>query len=111
IAVRRDGPVEVANAIRNGTASNDVLEATRNRAPGANPYLDLDAAQRRGIRLVVPESDDWPHFALACLEATGDLRAKEYARGQRAAAERGELIPPLALWARGPLDLSSIGTR
>jgi DNA processing protein len=127
IAVRRDGPVDTAAAIMKGRARTDVLAATAGRAATADPHADLEAAQRRGVRLVVPESDEWPHFALAALEATGARCALEYERRRAArgrdprAAERsgsgrhqparGEPIPPLALWARGPVNLAPVGVR
>jgi DNA processing protein len=119
IAVRQDGPVETVNAIRSGRARADVLAATASRARGADPQADLEAAHRRGVRLIVPESDEWPHFAMSALEAAGARRAAQYENRRRAALkrghdpapERGELIPPLALWVRGPLDLAPVGVR
>ena len=57
----------------------------------ADPAADLDAAERHGLRLVVPESPDWPHFALACLEHAGARRAAEYAAGRTRRAEAASL--------------------
>ncbi|MDT4913219.1 MAG: processing protein [Pseudonocardiales bacterium] len=109
--VRRDGAVEAARAIRDGTVDDRVSEATAARAAHVDPYADLEAAQRHGIRLVVPESDEWPHFAFAALEATALRRLETYTSGQRKHAEGGELIPPLALWVRGTSELSTVGVR
>jgi DNA processing protein len=111
IAVRRDGPVEVARAIRAGRAGSLVSAAVAARAATADPYGDLEAAQRRGARLVVPESAEWPHFAFSALEAAGERRAKRWLSGDRKPSDSGEPIPPLALWISGTLDLASVGVR
>ncbi len=111
MAVCAEGPVAVAQRIRAGTAARDVLAACAARAAQTDPSADLDAAHRHGIRLVVPESDEWPHYGLSCLEAAGARRAAAYKDGQRKIAEGGEPIPPLALWVRGTADLASLGVR
>lgn len=109
--VQAVGPVEAVAAIRAGTAPPDVLGATAARRVGTDPEADLDAADRCGVRLVMPESAEWPHFAFAALERTARDRAATYHAGQRTHRESGEPIPPLALWARGPLDLAPVGVR
>jgi DNA processing protein len=109
--VRKVGPVEAVQQIQAGRAGNDVQNVTAARIGAADPHADLEAAQRHGVRLIVPESDEWPHFALSCLERTGIARAKEFADGKRTHAEYGEPIPPLALWARGPVNLATVGIR
>jgi DNA processing protein len=88
-----------------------VLKATEARRCDADPQADLDTASRHGIRLVVPESDDWPHFALAALEAAGSKRLVAYNRGATSRNESGEPMPPLALWVKGVADLATLGTR
>jgi DNA processing protein len=110
-AVRRDGPVATARAVRRRTAGAEVLAATEARARGADPEADLEAADRAGVRLVAPESPDWPHLGLACLEHTGVRRVAQYAAGDRARATYGEPIPPLVLWVKGTADLASLGVR
>ena len=114
-AVRQEGPVEVARAIRAGRAaelvSGGVPPALLARAAEADPYADLEAAARHGIRFVVPESSEWPHFAFAALERAGQRRAQAWFRGQRQQSEGGEPVPPLALWIRGPLDPTELGVR
>lgn len=110
--VRDLGPVEAARVVRAGAAGlDDVVAATSARRDVTDPHADLDAAHRRGIRLVVPESDDWPHFAMAALEHAGLARLAEYRNGLTRHADHGEPIPPLALWARGPGDLASLAVR
>src|SRR5438067_2205209 len=80
--VQKVGPVVAVEAIRSGSAPESVMKATRARRAQTDPHADLEAADRHGIRLVVPESDDWPHFALAALERTGIERAARYERGE-----------------------------
>jgi DNA processing protein len=110
-AVRRDGPVEAARGLRAGRIGRDSFRAEAARAERADPYADLEAGERHGIRLVVPESDEWPHFAFAALEAAGLRRLERYEEGDRRHSEKGELIPPLALWVRGTVDLATVGVR
>lgn len=109
--VGRVGPVAAARAIAHGHVTDEVRRATASRRDDADPYADLEAAERNGIRLVTPESDEWPHFALAALERTGIDRLKRYQDGDRRLDEAGEPIPPLALWVRGVADLASVGVR
>ena len=109
--VRKDGPVAVAAQIRAGTAPDGIASATEARRAVADPEADLEAAERHGLRLVVPESPDWPHFALSCLEHAGARRAAEYATGRVRRSEQGEPVPPLALWVRGSGDLAGLGVR
>jgi DNA processing protein len=109
--VRLVGPVEAAEAIRSAVAPPEVLAATASRRASADPEADLQAAQRGGVRLIVPESDEWPHFGFAALERVAEQRLAAYENGARAHSDSGEPIPPLALWARGPLDPAPLGAR
>ena len=109
--VRSVGPVEAAASLRAGRGDDDALAATAARRADAHPESDLEAAHRRGVRLVVPESSEWPHFAFAALERAGAARATSYAAGDRTRRESGEPMPPLALWVRGPGELATVGTR
>jgi DNA processing protein len=109
--VDREGPVAAVQALRAGRYGHDEFPAHALRIAEADPVADLEAAHRHGIRLVVPESDEWPHFALAALEIAGRRRVDEWQNGRREQNENGELIPPLALWIRGALDLPTVGIR
>jgi len=109
--VRRLGPVAAARLIGSGAATSDLAAATAARRDHVDPHADLEAAQRHGIRLVAPESDEWPHFAFAALERTGNSRAATFEAGERKHLESGEPMPPLALWVRGVADLASLGVR
>jgi DNA processing protein len=111
-SIRQHGPVVVAEAVRAGSLDDpDLAAATAQRAAQSDPYADLEAAERHGMRLIVPESDEWPHFALAALEATGLRRLGTYTVGHRKPVEGGEPIPPIALWVRGTIDLATVGVR
>ncbi|WP_375478385.1 DNA-processing protein DprA [uncultured Jatrophihabitans sp.] len=110
-AVRRLGPVRVAHDIQAGAAEPKVQAAAAVRAGHSDPYADLDAAHRLGIRLVVPESDEWPHFAMSCLEAAALRRLGSFRAGQEQHAEYGEPVPPLALWVQGFADITALGAR
>jgi DNA processing protein len=109
--VDREGPLAAVEALRAGRYEAERFPAHARRVAEADPYGDLDAAQRHGIRLVVPESDEWPHFAFAAFEAPARRRVAAWELGHREQNRSGELIPPLALWVRGTLDLSSVGLR
>lgn len=104
------GPVEAARVIRAGDdpRSRTVTEARRH---SCDPHADLEAAERFGVRLVTPESDEWPHFAFAALEHAGLQRWRRYCEGDTTAADSGEPMPPVALWVLGPGELASLGVR
>ncbi|MGH8861369.1 MAG: DNA-processing protein DprA [Jatrophihabitantaceae bacterium] len=105
------GPVQAMRDLRAGRASGPVLAETAARRENADPHADLAAAERHGVRLLVPEGDEWPHFAMACLERAVRPRAAAHAAGRFTRSESGEPVPPLALWARGALDPSTLGVR
>ncbi|MDP9116407.1 MAG: DNA-processing protein DprA [Actinomycetota bacterium] len=95
--VRDRGPVAAARAIQDATAPQDVRQLTDARRTWVDPSADLEAAERHGIRLIGPESAQWPHFALSALEHAGTRLA--------------HLVPPLALWVRGEADLTALAVR
>jgi len=109
--VRREGPLHAAAAIQRGDVPPEVAAATSARRHSADPGADLEAAVRHGLRLVVPESEDWPHFALAALDAAVLRRLPSYRSGTHRHHESGEPVPPLALWVKGGGDLASAGVR
>jgi DNA processing protein len=109
--VRELGYPAAAAAVRSAQVSPEVAASTEARRMTAQPEADLDAAARNNIRLIIPVSQQWPHFAFAALEAVGERRAAESRAGVPRSSERGEAIPPLALWVRGNGDLSSVGVR
>lgn len=102
------GALEAAARIRAGQVDAAVRTATAARRASCEPEADLEAAHRLGLRLVTPESADWPHFGFAALEHSGARRVAD----QSANRERsGELVPPLALWVKGNAELSTLGLR
>jgi DNA processing protein len=109
--VRGFGPVEAMRRILAGAVPAKVLDATAARARTVDPHADLEAAARHGIRLVVPESDEWPHFGLACLERASDVRLAERELPGFELLEGGEPVPPLALWVRGTMTIEALAVR
>jgi DNA processing protein len=109
--VRTVGPVEAMRRILAGAAPPKVTEATATRVPSIDPHADLEAAARHGIRLIVPESDEWPHFGLACLERAGEIRLAERDQPGFKPLEGGEPVPPLALWVRGTMTIETLAVR
>lgn len=109
--VQEHGYVAAAEAVRRGDAPPEVAAHTEARRSTADPGADLEAAERNAIRLITPLDDEWPHFGLAALSVAGERRATEWLAGARTRPERGELMPPLALWVRGAGDLRSLGVR
>ena len=64
------------------------------RLAAVEPGRDLAAAERSGLRFVVPGDDEWP-------PALDDLRTTEPVQ------ERGGV--PIGLWVRGPVRLDALG--
>jgi DNA processing protein len=89
------GPVLAARRIREASAPPAVHAATEARR-GCDPEVDLDAARRCGLRLVVPESGEWPHFALATLQRAGERLSLPSAAGRRRAVAQGGALRDIA---------------
>jgi DNA processing protein len=109
--VRREGPVAAAAAIRRGDVPGDVAAATAARRESTDPAADLEAGLRHGMRLVVPESAEWPHFALAALDTAGRRLLPSYRADTERRRDGGDPVPPLALWVKGPGDLAAAAVR
>lgn len=109
--VRDLGPVDAMRALRTGRVPERVAAETAARRASVDPEVDLASAERHGMRLVVPESEDWPSFALAALESAVLSRVRAHAGASYRRNESGEPVPPLALWVRGPADLAPLGVR
>lgn len=96
--VDRVGAVEAARRIRAGEGLPDDLDAATAARRGTDrAEADLAALAARGGRLLVPEGPDWP--------------AAAFAFPPSAAQALPDLVPPLALWARGPASLADAGRR
>jgi DNA processing protein len=91
--VQQLGPVEAVRRIRTGAVPAAISLATGARRHLDQVDADLDLAERHSLRVLLPEDEGWPHFALLPMEA---------------ATARGvpDLAPPLMVWLRGspPLD-------
>ncbi len=89
------GPVEAVRQIRAGTAPSAVSDATAGRRNEDRVDADLLRASRNGLRILFPEDEEWPGFALLRMEA---------------ATARGvpDLAPPLMLWLRGGTRLDEL---
>ena len=109
--VQHCGYPAAAAAIRAGDVPPEVASCTEARRAVTDPEADLAAAERNGIRLLTPADADWPHFAFAALQVTGQRRVAQWQAGVRVRPQRGELIPPLALWVRGSAPLATVGLR
>jgi DNA processing protein len=109
--VQHYGYPAAAAAVRAGDVPAEVASCTEARRAAADPEADLAAAERNGIRLVTPADADWPHFAFAALQVTGQQRVAQWQAGLRVRSQRGELLPPLALWVRGSAPLATVGLR
>ena len=70
------------------------LEGYRARLAGLDPRLELQRAERAGIRLVVPADAEWP----------GQLADLETSLRERLPGVQ-PLVPPMGLWVRGEEDL------
>src|SRR4051812_18962852 len=87
VFVGRHGPVAAAAAVRSGDCPERVRDETEARRDFERAEDDLAAGERLGARLVIPEDDEWPAWALLCL----DLAT---CRGVQGVAQ------PIALWVR-----------
>ena len=107
-AVRRAGRAgRAAAAMRAGRPRPRSL--VPRRAGPRDAHADLETAERHGMRLVVPESSDWPHFALGALERAGRAACGSIAGARR--MRRRRTVPPLALWVKGLVTSPRSGIR
>lgn len=109
--VEEHGPVASAEMIRAGAVPAEIAAATAARRTSADGEADLAAAARHGLRWVVPESPDWPHFAFAPLYAAQRRRWHAYVGGARSARYGGEPTVPIGLWVAGSLPLAESAVR
>ncbi len=102
------GPVEAVRRLRGGLAPESVRSLVGARADQDGTLADLQRAQRCQARLLVPEDDEWPALPLHALT----LAVASEARTRRDQSDRTKaLVPPLALWVRGPGKLDELADR
>ncbi|MGY1649924.1 DNA-processing protein DprA [Geodermatophilus sp. SYSU D01119] len=101
------GPAAAVRALRDGTAPGALRALVGSRAERDASLADLRRAERCGARLVVPEDDEWPAFALHPLTVAAHGGGDGGDGGVEGQGDRTTaLVPPMALWVRGeaPLD-------
>jgi DNA processing protein len=102
------GPVMAVRRIRSGQAPDRIRALVGARAEQDESLADLRRAERCGARLVVPEDDEWPAFALHALTLAVSEEPQDHAnQSDRTLAP----VPPLALWVRGPARLDELVDR
>jgi DNA processing protein len=87
------GAVQVYDYLRAERDATGVATDVAARLQGLDPAGDLEQAERRGIRFVVPGDAEWPH-RLADLDRCPPLHGRGGA--------------PLGLWLRGPARLDQV---
>lgn len=92
--VAAEGPVRAAERVRRGAVPAPVLRATVARRDHDQAAADLAAAAASGARLLTPDDDHWPRWALLALRGGPDA-----------------LVAPLALWVRGAGRLDELAER
>ena len=102
------GPVQAVRQVRAGSAPERIRTIVGVRAAQDESLADLSRAQRCDARLVIPEDDEWPAFALHALTvATSREPADHRDQPDRTLAP----VPPVALWVRGPARLDELVER
>ncbi|MGY2064874.1 DNA-processing protein DprA [Blastococcus sp. SYSU DS0619] len=102
------GPVDAVRRLRAGTAPDRIRSVVGARVHEDTTLADLTRAERCEARLVVPEDDEWPAFALHALTRA---TAEEPHDPARQAKRTQALVPPLALWVRGRARLTDLTDR
>ena len=94
------GVVEAADLVRRGAVPPEVLSRVEARQEMDCAADDLEILDRRGGRLITPDDDEWPDFAMLAFttERPGTTR-------------RAEDHPPLVLWAVGPATAAQVAYR
>jgi DNA processing protein len=88
------GAVRLRELLSDPTQETPEALDVASRLRGLNPLAELERAQKRGLRYVVPGDDEWP-------SQIDDLMRAELLD------HRGG--PPLGLWVRGPTRLDRLG--
>lgn len=96
--IRRLGVCGLVERLLDGTAPRGIRGATAERIARADPVQDLAAAERRGIRFLMPGDADWPAQAISPLHMASAGSAQRVA-------------PPEWLWVQGEGSLDELLTR
>jgi DNA processing protein len=87
------GAVKLRELLSDPAQETPEARDVASRLRGLNPVAELEHAQRRGLRYIVPSDDEWP-------SQIDDLMRAELLD------HRGG--PPLGLWVRGPTRLDQL---
>jgi DNA processing protein len=105
LLVHEIGPVEALQRLRDRAVSPTLADLVSPRLGGTDVAVEAERAlarcDRMGGRFVVPGDAEWPQLALHGLLLLAARRARD-----NAARHDQDVVPPLGLWARGPLDLA-----
>lgn len=96
-AIAEHGVVEVAEAVRKGSAGAELTAKLEPRAHLDTAATDLERLNQAGGRLVTPDDDEWPAWQMLGFD---QLDTATDAEG-----------PPLALWVWGQLRLDELVER
>ncbi|HET8992823.1 MAG TPA: DNA-processing protein DprA [Rhodococcus sp. (in: high G+C Gram-positive bacteria)] len=96
-AIAEHGVVEVADAVREGSAGAELTAKLKVRAHLDTAAVDLERLNRAGGRLVTPDDDEWPAWQMLGFD---QLETATDAEG-----------PPLALWVWGQRRLDELVER
>ncbi|MDP5183127.1 DNA-processing protein DprA [Blastococcus sp. BMG 814] len=106
--VEEVGPVEAVRRLRAGSAPAGIRSLVGARVAEDATLPDLRRAEACGARLVVPEDGEWPAYQLHALTvAVADEPLVRRDQSKRTQA----LVPPMALWVRGPARLDELTER
>jgi DNA processing protein len=102
------GPVEAVRRLRAGRASERIAGVVGARAGQDRTPDDLRRAARADARIVVPEDDEWPALPLHALTVATAAEPDDHRRQEE---RTRSLVPPIALWVRGPGRLDEVVDR
>jgi DNA processing protein len=110
LLVHEVGPVEALQRIRDRAVTPALADLVSPRLDGIDVVAEAERALARSARLggrfVVPGDAEWPQLALHGLLLLAARRARD-----NAARHDRDVVPPIGLWARGPLDLAATTAR
>jgi DNA processing protein len=110
LLVHEVGAAETLQRLRDGDVSPRLRDVVAPRLAGedvaAETATALDRCARLGGRLIVPGDEEWPERQLHALVLLAARRVRE-----RGPHHDCDVAPPLALWLRGPRQLSEVAAR
>lgn len=92
--VAEHGPVRAAELVLAGHVPDVVADEVSSRRKHVDGEANLTQGERAGARLVVPETEEWPHERFSCYSGA-------------TAVGIADMAEPLALWVRGRVSLAA----